>query len=84
MVKNTTASHFHQLLPKDVTSHLRIWILSSTEAKSGYKFVDILKASITKLKYSWNKQMNTVKTRHQEARLLKSGCPVSYEETKES
>ena len=24
-------------------------------AQSGYKFVDILKASITKLKYSWNK-----------------------------
>ena len=27
-------------------------------AKSCYKFVDILKASITKLKYSWYKQMN--------------------------
>ena len=27
-------------------------------AKSGYKFVDILNASITKLKYSWNKRMN--------------------------
>ena len=27
-------------------------------AKSGYKFVDILKASKAKLKYSWNKQMN--------------------------
>ena len=26
--------------------------------KSGYKFVNILKASITKFKYSWNKQMN--------------------------
>ena len=27
-------------------------------AKSGYKFIDILKALITKLEYSWNKQMN--------------------------
>ena len=27
-------------------------------AKSGYEFVDILKASIAKLKYSCNKQMN--------------------------
>ena len=26
---------------------------------------------------------NTVKTRHQETRLLKSGCPVSYDNTKE-
>ena len=26
----------------------------------------------------------TVKTRHQETRLLKSGCPVSYEQTKEN
>ena len=27
-------------------------------AERGYKFVDILKALITKLNYSWNKQMN--------------------------
>ena len=26
----------------------------------------------------------TVKTRHQETRLLKSGCPVSYDQTKEN
>ena len=63
MVKNTTASHFDQLLLKDVTAHLRIWIFelnrsSDPPAKSSYKFVDILKASITKFKYIWNKQMN--------------------------
>ena len=65
MVKNTTASHFHQLLLKYVTSHLRIYISdlnrsSDPLAKSGYKFVDIMKASITKLKYRWNKQMNKI------------------------
>ena len=63
LVKITTASHSHQLYVKDVTSHLQIWILSSTKVqvhslKGGYKFVYKLKASITKLKYSWNKQMN--------------------------
>ena len=31
---------------------------SDSLTKSGYKFVDILKASITKVNYSWNKQMN--------------------------
>ena len=33
MVKNTTVSHFQLLLLKDVTSHLPIWILSSTEVQ---------------------------------------------------
>ena len=33
MVKNTRATHFHQLLLKDVTSYLPIWILSSTEVQ---------------------------------------------------
>ena len=48
MIKNTTASHFQQLLQKDVTSHLQIWILTSTEVqihKSGYKFIDIPQAN---------------------------------------
>ena len=32
-------------------------------AKSGYRFVDILKATITKLEYSWNKQMNNTSSK---------------------
>ena len=32
-------------------------------AKSGYKFIDILKVSITKLTYSWNKQMNNTSSK---------------------
>ena len=54
MVKNTTASHFHQ------SSDLDFELNRSSDPlpKSDYKFVAILKASITKLKYSWNKQMN--------------------------
>ena len=68
MVKNTTASHLHQLLLKDVavaSSDLDFELNRSSDplAKSGYKFVDILKASITKLKYSWNKQMNKVSSK---------------------
>ena len=65
MVKNTTASHFQLLLLKlkrcyVASSDLDFELNRSSDplAKSGYKFVDILKASITKLKYSWNKQMN--------------------------
>ena len=69
MVKNTTGSHFHQLLLKDVnyvaSSDLNFELNRSLDplAKSGYKFIDILKASITKLKYSWNKQMNNTSSK---------------------
>ena len=43
-----------------VSSDLDFELNTSSDplAKSGYKFVDILKASTTKLKYSWNKQMD--------------------------
>ena len=62
MVKNTTASHFHQLLLKVTlaSSDLDFELNRSSDplAKRGYKFIEILKASIIKLKYSWNKQMN--------------------------
>ena len=36
---------------------------SNPLTKIGYKFIDILKASITKLKYSWNKQMNNTSSK---------------------
>ena len=57
MVKNTTVSHFHHLLLKDVTVaslDLDFELNRSSDplAKSGYKIVDILQAWITKLKYS--------------------------------
>ena len=35
--------------------------ISDPLAKSGYKFVNILKAPITKLEYSWNKQITKLK-----------------------
>ena len=68
MVKNTTESHFHQLLLKDInvaSSDLDFELNRNSDplAKSGYKFIDILKASIPKLKHSWNKQMNKISSK---------------------
>ena len=63
MVNNTTVSHFPPVASKRcyvTSSDLNFELNRSPDplAKSGYKLFDILKASITKLKYSWNKQMN--------------------------
>ena len=62
MVKNATCSEsFPPVASKRCyASDLDFELNRSSDplAKSGYKFVGILKASITKLKYSWNKQMN--------------------------
>ena len=64
MIKNTMYSESFPLVASKryyvASSELDFELNRSSDplAKSCYKFVDILKASITKLKYSWNKQMN--------------------------
>ena len=64
MVKNTMYSKLFPLVASKrcyvASSDLdfELNISSDPLSKSGYKFVDILRASVTKLKYSWNKQMN--------------------------
>ena len=65
LVKNTTASHFHQLRCYVASSDLDFELNRSSDplAKSRYKFIDTLKAAITKLKYRWNKQINNTSSK---------------------